>query len=129
LIDRQGLGKIHTVEVLTKHYDDPGAFYIGGLTYYHTGFVLAIHYGNTGEKVAETTVDISDGKLPEVVQLLGLNPVILSGMVVLGDAEGLTRQPAGEWMFEHDATTLDPFCVSYFARELPCCSDILRAGV
>ena len=42
-------------------YDDPGAFYIGGLTYYHTGFVLAVHYGNTCEKVAETTVDITDG--------------------------------------------------------------------
>jgi len=50
-------------------YDDPGAFYIGGLTYYHTGFVLAVHYGNTGEKVAETTVDITDGKLPGEVVL------------------------------------------------------------
>ena len=99
-------------------YDDPGLFYIGSLTYYHTGFVLAIHYSGSGEKVAETTVDLSTGAMPEVVQLLARNPMLTSGMLVLGGIEGLSRQPAGEWLFEPTAARLDPFCIRYTAREL-----------
>ena len=101
-------------------HDDPGLFYIGELTYYHTGFVLEIYYGmgDAGQKVAETTVDLSSGTMPKVVQLLGLNPMILSGLIVLGDIERLSRQPVGEWSFDPSATMLDPFCVRYVAKEL-----------
>jgi outer membrane murein-binding lipoprotein Lpp len=99
-------------------YTDPERFYIGSLTYYSTGFVLTIHYGPARERVAETTVDLSLGEMPVVVQLLGLNPMVLSGMVVLGDKEGLLQQPTGEWEFAPEATTLDPFCIRYVAREL-----------
>jgi len=97
-------------------YSDPGLFYIGGFTYYRTGFVLSIHYSDL--LVAEVMVDISSGTMPRVVQLTGLDPMILSGMVVLGGTEGLLQQPVGEWTFKKEATTLDPFCVRYVAKEL-----------
>ena len=103
---------------VSGEYSDPGLFYIGSLTYYHTGLVIEIYYGGSGEKVAETTVDLSTGKLPEVVQLFARNPLVLSGILVLGGIDGLSRQPAGEWIFEPSAAQIDPFCVRYVAKEL-----------
>jgi len=39
-------------------------------------------------------------------------------MLVLGDLDGLSGQPAGEWVFDSEATILDPFCIRYVAKEL-----------
>jgi hypothetical protein len=100
---------------------DPGSFFIGGITWYGTGVIISVYYrANAGAetKVAETTIDFSGDKIPEIAQLLGYSSSFVSGYIVVGEIGALKEQPTGDWKFNYAATTIDPFCIRFIATEL-----------
>jgi hypothetical protein len=102
-------------------FANPGTFYIGELVYYRTGFSLSIFYRTDDDirtRVAETSVDFTADPIPTTASLLGVNTAFLNGYIVLGEMSGLEKQPAGEWTFSPEATTIDPFCIRLVAQEL-----------
>lgn len=113
---------------LGRGFTDPGGFYIGELVWWRTGLSLSIFYKpvdkEQGEKVAETTIDLTDDgdeyRTTEgrTAALLGFNNRIFYGQVVFGSTAGLEKQPAGEWSFDPEATTLDPFCIRPTVTEI-----------
>ncbi|GHT40851.1 hypothetical protein FACS189443_1780 [Planctomycetales bacterium] len=105
---------------LGETFPNPSMFYISELVYFRSGFTLSISYRNGGTvtKIAETSVDLTSSTRHSVINFVDSTGGQASGFFVLGDIDALDNQPVGEWTFEPEATTLDPFCIRAAAPAL-----------